>query len=357
MVHLAYESLSILLTSSRTVDGHNDLPYVLRQQLKSKIYDHDFLNTTAMTNHTDIGRMKKGLMGGQFWSVYMPNPRDMDPNTDTNDDSRPHPPLNEPNWAVRDTLEQIDVTKRMVAHYPNDLQLCTDPASVRAAHASGKIASMLGVEGGHQTGNSLGTLRMFFESGVRYMTITHNSDNAFGTSWISVDLKRGIDAGLTKFGESCIAEMNRMGMMVDLSHVSPNTMRRTLDVTKAPVIFSHSGSYSVTKHLRNAPDDVILRVKENGGILMVPAVTRFVSDNPEEATVEDLIDHIMYIANLIGWEHVGLGSDFDGTTDIVKGLEVSIRGSHKNTADSFRTQPNGQALLHAFLQEAPRKNK
>ncbi len=202
-------------------------------------------------------------------------------------------------------------------------ELCTDPASVRRAHAQGKIASMIGVEGGHQTGNSLGALRLFFESGVRYMTLTHNSDNAIGTCWKSVDLENGKDAGLTNFGQNCIREMNRLGMLVDLSHVSPQTMRDVLEVARAPAIFSHSGAYSVNKHLRNVPDDVIRALKDNGGIVMVPAIAPFMNwEHPEEATVEDMIDHILWIAELVGWDHVGLGSDFDGYTAVLKGLEV-----------------------------------
>lgn len=218
-------------------------------------------------------------------------------------------------------------------------ELCTDAASVRRVHKQGKIASMIGVEGGHQTGNSLGALRIFFESGVRYMTITHNSDNAFGTCWKSVDPATGKDAGLSKFGQECIREMNRLGMMVDLAHVSPNTMRGVLEVARAPVIFSHSGAYSVTKHGRNVPDDVIRSMKTNGGILMIPAVNAFMNlDHPEDATVEDMIDHILWVVELAGWEHVGLGSDFDGYTGTVKGLEViNIQFSLcVIDADSFR---------------------
>lgn len=224
---------------------------------------------------------------------------------------------------MRDTLEQIDLTKRLVAHYPDLLELCTDPSCVRRVHKQGKIASMIGVEGGHQTGNSLGALRLFYESGVRYMTLTHNCDNAFGTSWISVDLKTGKDAGLTNFGKDLVREMNRLGMMVDLSHVSPNTMRDALSITKAPVIFSHSGAYSVNKHLRNVPDDVLQAVKQNGGIVMIPAVSFFMNwEHPEEATVDDVIEHILWVVKMAGWNHVGVGSDFDGATYTVKGLEV-----------------------------------
>ncbi|KAJ9615589.1 hypothetical protein H2200_001664 [Cladophialophora chaetospira] len=310
-----------ILRSTPLIDGHNDFPFLLRQQLKGKIYDHDFL-TERLASHSDFKKMREGMMGGQFWSVFVPVPEDLVPGADLNDEGRRRMELNEPNWAVRDTLEQIDLTKRMVAHYPSMFDLCTDPASVRRAHAQGKIASMIGMEGGHQTGNSLGALRLFFEAGVRYMTITHNSDNAFGTCWKSVDLETGKDAGLTNFGQDCIREMNRLGMMVDLSHVSPKTMRDVLKVARAPVICSHSGAYSVNKHLRNVPDDVIRALKQNGGIVMVPAIAPFMNwEHPEEATIEDMIDHILWIAELAGWSHVGLGSDFDGYTEVVKGLE------------------------------------
>lgn len=184
---------------------------------------------------------------------------------------------------------------------------------------------MIGVEGGHQTGNSLGALRLFFESGVRYMTLTHNCDNAFATSWVSVDSKSREDAGLTRFGQNLVHEMNRLGMMADLAHVSPNTMRQVLHVARAPVIFSHSGAYSVHKHLRNVPDDVLTALKQNGGIVMVPAISFFMnSEHPEDATVEDVIDHVLWIAAVAGWDHVGLGSDFDGSPSVVKGLEVFL---------------------------------
>jgi membrane dipeptidase len=157
------------------------------------------------------------------------------------------------------------------------------------------------------------------------MTLTHNCDNAFGTSWVSVNQDKRIDAGLTDFGRDLVGDMNRLGMMVDLAHVSPNTMREVLRVTRAPVIFSHSGACSINKHLRNVPDDVLRALKDNGGIVMIPAVSIFMNtENPEEATVEDVIDHILWISKMAGWEHVGVGSDFDGSTYVVKGLEVCL---------------------------------
>jgi membrane dipeptidase len=170
-------------------------------------------------------------------------------------------------WAVRDTMEQIDVTHRLITAYPSYLKLCTTSSAVRDAHASGLIASMLGIEGGHSLGNSLGALRLFFNVGVRYMTLTHNSDNVFGTSWITVDpnVPGAKDHGLTTFGEACVGEMNRLGMLVDLSHVSAETMRDALKVVKAPVIYSHSAAWTLTNHGRNVPDDVLHMVKRNRG--------------------------------------------------------------------------------------------
>lgn len=190
---------------------------------------------------------------------------------------------------------------------------------------------MIGIEGGHQVGNSLGALRLMFESGARYMTLTHNCDNVFATAWTTVDNdnstnpkdSREVDSGLTPFGKELIQEMNRLGMLIDLAHVSVNTMRDALELSRAPVIFSHSGAYTVQNHGRNVPDDVLLKLKENGGVVMVPSVTHFLNmETPQEANVEDVVDHIIHIASVAGWEHVGIGSDFDGTLDVAKGLEV-----------------------------------
>lgn len=236
-------------------------------------------------------------------------------------------------WAVRDTLEQIDVTKRFVEAYPDHLTLCTTPRCVRRAHRSGKVASMIGIEGGHQTGNSIATLRQMFELGARYMTITHNCDNAYATAWISVpdsishketdlDAHIAADPGLTSYGVSLIHEMNRLGMFVDLSHVSANTMRHVLRVARAPVIFSHSGSFGVIPHGRNVPDDVLRAVKVNRGVVMVPFVSVFLNlENPDDANIDDVVDHIEHIAKVAGWENIGIGSDFDGTTFIAQGVD------------------------------------
>lgn len=243
-------------------------------------------------------------------------------------------------WAVRDTLEQIDVIKRFIAAYPDDLQLCTEPRCVRQAHRSGKTASMIGVEGGHQTGNSLGALRLFHELGARYMTLTHNCDNAYAMAASSLATAEK-DTGLSAFGRSLVREMNRLSMLVDLSHVSTKTMHDTLDVTRAPVIFSHSGTFALSKHWRNVPDDVLRRLPDNGGVVMIPMVSYFVNfEHPEEATVEGVVDQILHVARIAGWEHVGLGSDFDGTVHVARGIEV-LYPTHRHT----RTESASSAKL------------
>ncbi|KAK5049396.1 hypothetical protein LTR84_004325 [Exophiala bonariae] len=345
-----------ILRSTPLIDGHNDFPYLLRHQLHNQIYDRDFENE-RLGSQTDFQKMKQGLMGGQFWSVFVPCPEDLVPGVKTDDPNKRVPDLNEPNWAVRDTLEQIDITKRLVEAYPESLELCYSPECVRRVHRSGKVASMIGIEGGHQTGNSLGALRLLFDTGARYMTLTHNCDNAFGTSWVSMDLKTGKDAGLTEFGRSFVAEANRLGLFVDISHVSHQTMRDVLEVAKAPVIFSHSGAYSVHGHLRNVPDDVLRAVKQNGGVVMIPVISLFLNSvHPEEVTVEDVIDHILWVAEVAGWDHVGLGSDFDGSTFVVKGIEdvsqwpnlIEHLLARGNVTDEQAKQLVGNNLLRAW---------
>lgn len=224
-------------------------------------------------------------------------------------------------WVVRDTLEQIDITRRFVQEHPNHLQYCDSSACARAAFKAGRIASMIGIEGGHQVGSSIATIRQMYSLGARYLTLTHNCDNAFGTSASTVAAS-GPDDGLLKLGQEAIKEMNRLGMMVDLSHVSHQTMRDVLSIARAPVIFSHSGAYSVEPHLRHVPDDVLHSVKRNGGIVMAVFVNRFLNmKNPNEATIHDVVDHILYIAEVCGWECVGIGSDFSGTPHVPIGLE------------------------------------
>lgn len=249
--------------------------------------------------------MKEGRVGGQFWSVFVECP-------DTQD-------LDDPSHSVRDTLEQVDVTRRFISEF-DELQYCEGSACAVSAFGRGKIASMLGAEGLHQTGSSIAVIRQLFELGVRYITITHNCDNPYATAASTVT-ETGVDSGLTSFGIAGIREMNRLGMMVDLAHTSHQTMRQVLDITESPVIFSHSTCYALARNYRNTPDDVIARLKENGGVLMVMFVKRFLNaQNPEAADIETVVDHIMHVVNVAGWDHVGIGGDFDGTVTLANGI-------------------------------------
>lgn len=222
---------------------------------------------------------------------------------------------------IRDTLEQIDVTRRFINEHPKHLQYCDTAACAREAFKSGLISSMIGIEGGHQVGSSIASIRQMYNLGARYITLTHNCDNAFGTSASTV-AAGGKDGGLFKLGYESVKEMNRLGMIVDLSHVSHQTMRDVLSIARAPVIFSHSGAYSVEPHLRHVPDDVLRSVRRNGGIVMAVFVNRFLNmKNPDQATIHDVVDHIIHIAKVCGWECVGIGSDFSGTPHVPIGLE------------------------------------
>ncbi|MBV9494728.1 MAG: dipeptidase, partial [Acidobacteria bacterium] len=286
--------------------------------------------------HTDILRLKQGHLGGQFWSVYVPTSlKGAD--------------------AVRAVLEQIDVVHRLDARYPETFELALTADDVMRIHRSGKIASLIGVEGGHSIDNSLGVLRQLYALGARYMTITHYDNTDFADS-ATADPQHN---GLTPFGKIVIGEMNRLGMLVDLSHVAPKTMNDALDVTAAPVIFSHSSTRGLVDHPRNVPDDVLRRVKDNDGVVMVSFVTTFSSEtvrafdaahdaeearlkalyrgqpdrlkaalaewqekNPTpRATIRDVADHVDHVAKLAGVEHIGLGADFDGMSSTIQGLE------------------------------------
>lgn len=213
------------------------------------------------------------------------------------------------------------MTRRFIAEHPSHLAYCDTSSCARAAFASGRIASMLGIEGSHQVGGSIAGIRQMYNLGARYMTLTHNCDTALATSTSTV-AAGGPDAGLLPLGYEAVREMNRLGMMVDLSHVSHQTMRDVLGVARAPVIFSHSGAYAVEPHLRHVPDDVLRNVKKNGGIVMAVFVNRFLNmRNPADASIHDVVEHILHIAEVAGWESVGIGSDFSGTPHVPKGLE------------------------------------
>ncbi|KAH8430922.1 dipeptidase [Aspergillus melleus] len=295
-----------ILKTTPLIDGHNDLPYLIQVELQNKIYS-DFNLSNRLLGHTDLARMREGQMGGQFWSIYI--------------DCEQISYEDDPTTSVRDSLEQIDVAKRLIQNYTSDLAYCEDSHCARQAFRSGKIASMLGLEGAHQVGNSIAAIRQFYDLGVRYITTTHNCDNAFSTSASTV-AAGGEDGGLTPFGHEYVKEMNRLGMMIDLSHVSHQTMRDVLSITRAPVIFSHSGAYALQRHLRHVPDDVLRGVKRNGGIVMATFINRFLNmEDPDSASIRDVVDHIFHIAEVAGWEHVGVGGDYSGTPEVPIGLE------------------------------------
>lgn len=325
-------------------DGHNDVPIQLRGRRGNVLEGFDFHDTRAEPDgaggtkpmHTDFARLAQGRVGAQFWSVYVTAA------------------LPEPE-AVVATLEQIDVTKRLIARYPDKLSLALTANDVEQAMKRGRIASLIGMEGGYSIDGSLGVLRQMYDLGVRYMTLTHSKN----TAWADSATAAPEHDGLTDFGRDVVREMQRIGMLVDLSHVSEATMLDTLDVAGAPVIFSHSGARAVGQHTRNVPDTVLARLKDNGGIVMAVALPGFLSEprrqwgalregekkrletlwpaNPEEvtqglsrwdaanpepkATVGDVADHIDHIRQVAGIDHIGVGGDFDGMDTGPVGME------------------------------------
>ncbi|MET9910144.1 dipeptidase [Streptomyces sp. NPDC006476] len=322
-----------LLREFPVVDGHNDLPYALREQVRYDLAARDIAVPQNAYLHTDLPRLREGGVGAQYWSVYV--------RSDLPD-------------AVPATLEQIDCVRQLLARYPADLAPALTAADMEAARAEGRIASLMGAEGGHSIANSLGTLRGLYALGVRYMTLTHNDNNDWADS--ATDEPRA--GGLTAFGRAVVREMNRLGMLVDLSHVAATTMRDALDATSAPVIFSHSSSRAVCDHPRNIPDDVLERLPGNGGVAMVTFVPKFVLqaavdwtaaadenlrshgfhhlDTGEEAmklhrafeernprpvaTVATVADHLDHMREVAGIDHLGIGGDYDGTAFTPDGL-------------------------------------
>lgn len=335
------------LAAAPVFDGHNDVPIQLRSRLDNQINDFDFADTShtghshpeGRTMHTDLARLRQGKVGAQYWSVYV------------------SASLSEPE-AVQATIEQIDVSKRLIARYSDSLAYAETADQVEAAVAEGRIASLLGMEGGHSIGSSLGVLRQMYDLGARYMTLTHSRN----TPWADSATDDPQHGGLNDFGRDVVREMNRLGMLVDLSHVSEETMHDALDVAQAPVIFSHSGAQAINGHARNVPDSVLARLPDNGGIVMVVALPGFLNEdrrqwharregetarlealhlgqparvealmaewdaaNPEpETTIAHMADHIDHIRKVAGVEHIGIGADYDGMpTGPVKMEDVS----------------------------------
>jgi membrane dipeptidase len=338
-----------VLLQTPLIDGHNDLPWEIRDRYKS---DLALIDLSSDTHHlpvgegqtalmTDIPRLRAGQVGAQFWSVWIP--------VDVSGFQ-----------AVQMTLEQIDLVKRMTARYPADFAMAYSAADIRRIHKSRRIASLIGIEGGHQINNSLAVLRQMYAAGARYMTLTHTSN----TSWADSATDAPAHGGLTPFGIEVVHEMNRLGMLVDLSHVSPETMRAALAASRAPVIFSHSSARALVDHPRNVPDDVLRALAVNGGVVMANFAPIYVSDarnrwqsdrsaeqtrfnsppyaglyigQPDRAkaalaewdaqhprpvtTLAQVADHIEYLRKVAGVDHIGIGSDFDGIPDAPVGLE------------------------------------
>jgi membrane dipeptidase len=327
-----------LLRDVPVIDGHNDYPWEVRQKAELDLSRLD-MRQRQRAIMTDFERLASGGVGGQFWSVYVPSPA---PGTD-------------PAAAVTMTLEQIDIVHRMVARYPEKLALALTADDIDRAHKQGKIASLIGMEGGHSINSSLATLRMMHRLGARYMTLTHS----LNVPWADSATDTPKLEGLSSFGEDVVREMNRLGMLVDLSHTSPATMADALRVSTAPIIFSHSSARALTDVPRNVPDDILRQMPKNGGVVMVTFVPGFVSQqvadynaqetaertrltaelkgntagvtsgleawrvkNPSpRASLLQVADHIDHVRKTAGIDHVGLGGDFDGITSVVVGLE------------------------------------
>ena len=279
------------------IDGHNDYPWALREANAARDLDTLDIRVAQPKIMTDIPRLRAGGVGGQFWSVYIPVT------------------LQGP-VAIRATLEQIDIVHRMVRKYPETFELARTAADVDRIFKAGRIASLIGMEGGHSIDNSLAALRMFYTAGARYMTLTHSSNNA----WADSGTDKPKAGGLTKFSEEVVREMNRLGMLVDLSHVSPETMEDAIRVSQAPVIFSHSDTRGLNDHGRNVPDSVLTELQKNGGVVMVTFVPGFLVKDGK-ATLADVANHMDHIRKVAGPDHVGIGSDFDGITAVPVGLE------------------------------------
>ena len=285
-----------ILSQVPLIDGHNDLPGQIRdiQTPEGDVGLYDLRQATS--GDTDIPRLRQGLVGAQFWSVHV-NVEDPAP--------------------ARQQLEQIDIAHRIFETYPDELEFAGSASDIQRVFGAGKIASLLGIEGGHVIENSLGALRAFYRAGVRYMGLTHFSN----TDWADSSTDEVVNDGLSPFGEEVIREMNRMGMLVDLAHTSPATMSDALNLAEAPVIFSHAGAQALADHPRNVPDSILRRLTDNGGVVMQVFYPPYISIDDSVANISDVANHIEHIRTVAGINHVGIGSDFDGIPTYVEGLE------------------------------------
>jgi len=377
--------LERVLKQTPLIDGHNDLPWEIRERNKGRLSTIDLKSDTSKLTPppdgaplmTDIPRLRAGHVGGQFWSVWVPvNIKGPE--------------------AVQTTVEQIDLVKRMAARYPADFAMAETAADVRRIHRAGKIACLIGIEGGHQINNSLAVLRQMYDLGARYMTLTHVLD----IDWADAATDAPVHHGLTPFGVEVVREMNRLGMLVDLSHVSPETMRAALSATRAPVIFSHSSARAIVDHPRDVPDDILALVARNGGVVMVnfnpgyvsaarnqwdadraaelaryssppygglyigqpdrakAALEKWESEHPKPVTtVAQVADHIEHVRRVAGVDHVGLGSDFDGIPEGPEGLDavdkypaLLVELMHRGWSDADVAKVAGENVLRVMAE-------
>jgi membrane dipeptidase len=323
-----------LLSRFPVIDGHNDLPWALREAGSLDPATTDISQPVGFT-HTDLPRLAAGGVGGQFWSVFVPAELAGEA-------------------AVATTIEQVDLVRQLIRRYPGTLELALSAGDVDCATGSGKLASLIGAEGGHSIASSLPVLRALYQLGVRYMTLTHNRN----VPWADSATDEPAAGGLTAFGHEVVREMQRLGMLVDLSHVAVTTMTDALDTAEAPVIFSHSSAHAICDHPRNVPDQILARLPANGGVCMVTFVPAFVSQDCRDwelglaeemtrrgldyrdmarrqqvtgdwaaqfprpaATLADVADHVEHVREVAGIQHVGLGGDYDGTDQLPAGLE------------------------------------
>uniref|UniRef100_A0A8C8ZBB9 Dipeptidase n=1 Tax=Prolemur simus TaxID=1328070 RepID=A0A8C8ZBB9_PROSS len=296
------EEAERIMQDTPVIDGHNDLPWQLLTKFNNRLQDEAANLTTLASTHTNIPKLRAGLVGGQFWSAYVP--------CDTQNKD-----------AVRRTLEQMDVVHRMCEMYPETFLCVTSSAGIRQAFQEGRVASLIGVEGGHSIDSSLGVLRVLYRLGMRYLTLTHSCNTPWADNWlVDTGSDEAQSQGLSEFGQRVLREMNRLGVMVDLAHVSVATMKAALQLSTAPVIFSHSSAYSLCAHRRNVPDDVLLLVNETGSLVMVNFYNDYVSCS-RTANLSQVADHLDYIKKVAGAGAVGFGGDFDGVTRLPTGLE------------------------------------
>ncbi|XP_075225894.1 dipeptidase 1-like [Lycorma delicatula] len=311
--HLVVDEFSSKSWNELLLIMHNDLPWNIRKFVHNQLGQFNFswdlrqIEPWSKSNwsHTDLPRLRAGLVGAQFWSAYSPcGSQFLD--------------------AVQVTMEQIDVIRRLTDVYSTDLQLVSSVAGLKEAHRKGRIASLIGVEGGHSLGSSLGVLRMYYDLGARYLTLTHTCHTPWAGCCVGPEDQNSVseddNQGLSHFGSLVVRELNRLGMLVDLSHTSVRTMEDALNVSIAPIIFSHSSAFALCNSTRNVPDHVLKLVALNGGIVMVNFYSYFITCN-QSSSLEDVIAHINHIRSVAGEDHVGIGAGYDGINSTPRGLE------------------------------------